>query len=111
MFFKKPLLTGVPDCAEVIKNIFLFLLNDRFLILLILKYLNPKQVVPMSNRVRALLEHYYAINDLFPVGLAELHEAPEVRQLITRNLFLIKALLLATKARSCAQENREWRFP
>ena len=29
---------------------------------------SKKRVVPMSNRVRALLEHYYAINEHFPVG-------------------------------------------
>jgi integrase/recombinase XerD len=29
---------------------------------------SKKRVVPMSNRVRALLEHYYAINEKFPVG-------------------------------------------
>ena len=29
---------------------------------------SKKRVVPMSNRVRALLEHYYAINERFPVG-------------------------------------------
>ena len=27
-----------------------------------------KRVVPMSNRVQSLLEHYFAINDRFPIG-------------------------------------------
>jgi integrase/recombinase XerD len=27
-----------------------------------------KRVVPMSNRVQSLLEHYFAINDKFPIG-------------------------------------------
>lgn len=29
---------------------------------------SKKRVVPMSRRVEALLEHYFAINDSFPVG-------------------------------------------
>jgi integrase/recombinase XerD len=29
---------------------------------------SKKRVVPMSRRVEALLEHYFAINEYFPVG-------------------------------------------
>lgn len=35
---------------------------------------SKKRVVPMSNRVRALLEHYYAINDRFPVGARQVQK-------------------------------------
>ena len=33
-----------------------------------------KRVVPMSNRVRTLLEHYYALNDNFPVGTRQVQK-------------------------------------
>lgn len=33
-----------------------------------------KRVVPMSKRVHALLEHYFAINDSFPVGVRQVQK-------------------------------------
>lgn len=33
-----------------------------------------KRVVPMSKRVNALLEHYFAINDYFPVGIRQVQK-------------------------------------
>lgn len=39
---------------------------------------SKKRVVPMSNRVRALLEHYYAINDEFPVGARQVQKIVKV---------------------------------
>ena len=35
---------------------------------------SKKRVVPMSNRVRALLEHYYALNENFPVGARQVQK-------------------------------------
>jgi len=35
---------------------------------------SKKRVVPMSNRVRALLEHYYALNETFPVGARQVQK-------------------------------------
>ena len=35
---------------------------------------SKKRVVPMSNRVRALLEHYYALNESFPVGARQVQK-------------------------------------
>jgi integrase/recombinase XerD len=32
---------------------------------------SKKRVVPMPNRSRTLLEHYFAINDKFPVGVRQ----------------------------------------
>ena len=33
-----------------------------------------KRVIPMSNRVQSLLEHYFAINDKFPIGLRQVQK-------------------------------------
>ena len=35
---------------------------------------SKKRVVPMSPRVQALLEHYFAINDKWPVGLRQVQK-------------------------------------
>ncbi len=39
-----------------------------------------KRVVPMSNRVQSLLEHYFAITDKFPIGPRQVQSRVEVRR-------------------------------
>ena len=41
-----------------------------------------KRVVPISKRVNALLEHYFAINDSFPVGVRQVQKI--VKQIANR---------------------------